>query len=406
MNRGTQISGAAHLLLVAWVLLGGLFNAPKPRPMQVTDVTILSGEEFAALTAPAAAPQAPAQQVETPRSPVVTSSPRPAPAPERRPEPPAPPPPQESPAPDPAPDTSALQPPPEAEVTDTLPPLVAPPPVSTTAPEAPVADTAPPRPSQRVAPEPAAPRPEDVAVAPQPREAVRPDVAAPTPAPPVEAAAPEEAAPQIVTEAEERVETGQILASSPRPRVRPERPPEPVRETAATPPPAPAPTPTPAPTPAPTPEPVRTPDPTPPAPDALADAVAGALADAMASGAAETPRAGTGTAASGPPMTAGERDALRIAVANCWNVGALSTEAMMTSVIVALEMREDGRPVIESIRLVSFSGGSDMAARQVFDSARRAIVMCGSSGFPLPVEKYDQWRQIEMTFNPENMRIR
>ncbi|HDR29415.1 MAG TPA: energy transducer TonB [Rhodovulum sp.] len=395
MDRGTQISGAVHLLLVAWVLFGGLFTTPKPRPMQVTDVTILSGEEFAALTAPAAAPQAPAQQVETPRSPVVPTSPRPARAPERRPTPPAPPPAQDSSAPDPAPDTSALQPPPEAEVTDTLPPLAAPPPVSTTGPEAPVADTAPPRPAPRVAPEPAAPRPEDVAVAPQPREAVRPDAAAPSPAPKVEAAAPEEAAPQIVTEAEERVETGQILASSPRPRVRPERRPEPVRETqtAATPPPTPQPPPAPEP-------------PQPSAQDNLADAVAGAVADALASGAAETPRAGTGTAASGPPMTAGERDALRVAVSRCWNVGALSTDALMTSVVVALDMREDGRPVIESIRLVSSSGGSDMAARQVFDSARRAIVMCGSSGFPLPVEKYDQWRQIEMTFNPENMRIR
>ncbi|MGC9419938.1 MAG: energy transducer TonB, partial [Rhodovulum sp.] len=72
MNTGTYISGAAHLILIAWVLFGGLFWAPKPRPMEVTDVTILSGEEFAALTAPAAAPQAPAQAVAAPEAPPVT----------------------------------------------------------------------------------------------------------------------------------------------------------------------------------------------------------------------------------------------------------------------------------------------------------------------------------------------
>ncbi|MEM9438259.1 MAG: energy transducer TonB, partial [Pseudomonadota bacterium] len=39
-------------------------------------------------------------------------------------------------------------------------------------------------------------------------------------------------------------------------------------------------------------------------------------------------------------------------------------------------------------------------------AARRAIIRCGATGFDLPREKYDQWRQIEMTFNPEEMRTR
>jgi len=39
----------------------------------------------------------------------------------------------------------------------------------------------------------------------------------------------------------------------------------------------------------------------------------------------------------------------------------------------------------------------------VFETARRAIIRCGADGFPLPVEKYGQWREIEMTFNPEGM---
>ena len=46
------------------------------------------------------------------------------------------------------------------------------------------------------------------------------------------------------------------------------------------------------------------------------------------------------------------------------------------------------------------------AAQQAFEAARRAIIRCGVSGFDLPAEKYDQWQEIEMTFNPEQMRIK
>ncbi|MBN2905145.1 MAG: energy transducer TonB [Rhodobacteraceae bacterium] len=371
MNTGTYISGAGHLALIAWVLLAELFSAPAPRPMEVTDVTILSGEEFAALSAPAAGPT---QDVTPPETPALPRSPRPAPTPERRPEPPAPPAPQEPATPDAAPDTSGIEPTPPAEVADTA-PILTPPPLSEV-PEAPVPDTAPPRPSPRIAPDPAAPPPDEVAIADLPSQATRPDPAAATPVPEADDAAPEEATTQTVTEADERPETGLALAASPRPRARPAAPARPTAPAA----------------------------PTAPAEDAIADAVADAVAAAIAGG--EAAQAGAGTAPTGPPLTAGERDALRVSVSRCWNVGSLSSEALATTVIVGLEMQEDGRPVAGTIRLMSWSGGSEAAARQTFESARRAIIRCGAPGFPLPVEKYAQWRDIEMTFNPEKMRIR
>ena len=74
--------------------------------------------------------------------------------------------------------------------------------------------------------------------------------------------------------------------------------------------------------------------------------------------------------------------------------------------VVAVEMQQSGRPIYESIEMISFSGGSEAAARQAFEAARRAIIRCGSRGFPLPVEKFSQWRDIEMTFNPEGMQFR
>ena len=89
---------------------------------------------------------------------------------------------------------------------------------------------------------------------------------------------------------------------------------------------------------------------------------------------------------------------------NCWNVGSLSTEAMQTTVVVAVDMTPDGKPEIGSIRMLSFSGGSEAAARRAYETARRAIIRCGATGYNLPSEKYEQWREIEMTFNPENMR--
>jgi hypothetical protein len=87
-------------------------------------------------------------------------------------------------------------------------------------------------------------------------------------------------------------------------------------------------------------------------------------------------------------------------------VGSLSTDALGTTVVVQVSMNQDGTPMSDSIRLVSSSGGSGGAAQQAFEAARRAIIRCGARGFPLPVEKYSQWRDIEMTFNPEGMQFR
>ena len=54
--------------------------------------------------------------------------------------------------------------------------------------------------------------------------------------------------------------------------------------------------------------------------------------------------------------------------------------------------------------MIDFTGGSSDAARRAFAAARRAIIRCGRDGYDLPAEKYDRWRSIEMTFNPEKMR--
>ena len=69
-------------------------------------------------------------------------------------------------------------------------------------------------------------------------------------------------------------------------------------------------------------------------------------------------------------------------------------------------MGQNGKPDVKSIKMKGFTGGSEAAAKQAFEAARRAIVRCGSDGFPLPTEKYGWWKQIEIVFDPNKMRMK
>ncbi|PWE27062.1 hypothetical protein C4N9_18835 [Pararhodobacter marinus] len=99
-------------------------------------------------------------------------------------------------------------------------------------------------------------------------------------------------------------------------------------------------------------------------------------------------------------------DGLRLSVEQCWNVGILSTEALNVVITIAFEMTPDARPVESSIRQVSASGGSAGAQQAAFDAGRQAIVQCGTNGYGLPSDLYDQWRLVEITFNPARMSTR
>jgi len=111
-------------------------------------------------------------------------------------------------------------------------------------------------------------------------------------------------------------------------------------------------------------------------------------------------------APSGPPLTSGEKDGLRLAVQKCWNVGSLSSDAMRVTVTVGVSLGRDGKILAGSVHMISSTDATNAASNQAYEAARRAIIRCGAKGFDLPVEKYDHWRDIEMTFNPEKMRIK
>lgn len=366
MQTGYAISGTAHAALIGWLLFGSVFRS-EPPPMEVTTVSVISPAAFAALRDELATEAA---------LPVAEPEPEPAPEPEPTPEPE----PEPEPTPEPEPEAE-----PEALIIEDSPrPVV---PVEPQAvPEPEISDRPVPRASERIAPEPVAPPDVDVRPDPVEQAAVQPEAEPAPETPPVEEqeeTAPEEATTEITTEAEEP-------SSAPLASLRPpsRRPDPPQRQAEAEPEPEPAPDPEPAPEPEPEPE-------ESPATD---DAVAAALQEALGAPEPDAPQ--------GPPLTSGEKDALRVAVSSCWNVGSLSTAALQTTVVVAVDMTEAGKPVTGSIRMVSYSGGAASAAEQAFQAARRAIIRCGARGYALPQAKFAQWKEIEMTFNPERMRIK
>jgi hypothetical protein len=390
---GTVVSGGGHAAVILWVLFGGFWFSPQDAPaMAATEVSLLSAAEFDALVAAAPTTPKPAEKPAlpevTPPAPVEPAldalEPQPKPT-----EDPAPaqetPKPQVEPAPEAAPDTTELAAVPAPDVAvapDQTTPQVAPEdPVALPSPTPPTK----PRAAPRVAPLPVEAPDPTVQIDDQTVAAVTPDAAPDAPAVTEEkpATAQEEAGTVIQTEATEKPPEVPVLApaSSARPKSRP------TRTAAAEVAPAVS-------------EPAAD-----PAPDADAEAIAAALAEAAATPADDGTTGGGNTAPQGPPMTSGEKDGLRVAVSTCWIVDTGSQSADVT-VTIGLSMNQNGTVVPGSLELIGAEGGSSDAQRSAFEKARRAILRCEKGGYPLPQDKYEQWKDIEMVFNPDGMRLR
>jgi hypothetical protein len=71
-----------------------------------------------------------------------------------------------------------------------------------------------------------------------------------------------------------------------------------------------------------------------------------------------------------------------------------------------MEHLDRGGLVTGEVRLISADGDQAEAAT-AFEAARRAILRCQSSGgYQLPADKYDQWAEIVITFDPSGIRLR
>lgn len=347
MPSGAAISAVGHGALLVSLMVGGLFRPAEPVAVAATAVSVISSAEFDAQFAPEIASQS-----------------------------------------DPATEPSATpprRPVPQSLIREEL--ALTPPPTAVPTPRQQPSETPAPPDAPRVAPVPV-PEPDtapDSAASPSPPITATPEpTIAPSEVEPPEPASPAPATTEIVTEAEEPGSGPPVV--SVRPVARPTRPTAPIVEADTSDADAPE---------------AETDEPEPPAPDA--SAIAGAITDALNGDGEPT---STASAPVGPPLTNGEKDGLRVAVQACWNTGALSTEALTVTVTIGFNMTRSGQPELGSIRLLQATGSNEIAARQAYETARRAIIRCGVDGYDLPAEKYDHWRDIEMTFNPERMRIK
>ncbi len=423
MNKGVIISGIGHVGLILWAMLGGwLFAAQEIPEIKVVDVAMISTAEFDAMTSaapavpdvapapvepPAATPDAavevPAEPDTTPAAEAPTAEPAPAvePAPttDAAPEAPMP--------PDPVPVEAQPQP-------DPVPPDPVAPPADLPQPvQAPRTST---RPKARPATKIAEAQPEPVTDTTRTADKPVPEVTeTPTPEPPTPEV-PEPPAKPEVTTPEVQPETADVATQAPKTSKRPQSRPKAVKPDAA----------------------AETSTDDQAARDkaaaekaaqkaadqaaadkAAAEKAAKKAADQAAADQADAEKAaiaaalaaaagsGTDTGDSGPkgpPMTNSEIGDLHRAIESKWNIGALSTEASEVVIKVAVVLSRDQKPV--SITLLSGEGGSDVAIKRAFDAARSAIYRAASSGFNLPPEKFDDWKDLEMTFDPSSGALR
>lgn len=366
MKTGTLISGAGHAVVIALAALGLPWLDPDTRDaIRVTDVRFITEAEFETVRAGAQ------PVVEVPINPDSTIASEEIERSDLALEQTASPPLQQAPPPERDLELSALSPgadpraplrAPDGALDNTAPTVFAP--------QMPERVATPrPRPapqiidvpsSQQVEKERIAPRGE-VEVAPAPIEAEAPKGAAPEP----------ESSPEAVLP--DRVDLA--MAQSLPPRARPKREPEP-----------------------------NFPPPQPEASDlqsTIESLVAGATAPTLPTSSAVTP-ASPAAGAEGAPLSAGERDGLRLAVQACWIVPAGLRDAEELRVVLGAELTVQGDVISSSVQLIEPDPIPDDRFRQAYEAGRRALIRC-SPYTDLPREKFAQWRNIEVVFNPEGM---
>ncbi|HMR62347.1 MAG TPA: hypothetical protein PKD62_17685, partial [Amaricoccus sp.] len=86
----------------------------------------------------------------------------------------------------------------------------------------------------------------------------------------------------------------------------------------------------------------------------------------------------------------------------CWNVPAGLRDAQELRVVLAAELAADGAVISGSIRLIEPVPAPDARFQQAYEAGRRALLRC-SPYSELPRDKFAQWRNIEVVFNPEGM---
>ncbi len=359
-QTGTVVSAIGHAGVILWVLVGDwLFSPAPPQEIVLTSVDFVSSAEFDAM-----------QQA-------ATAAPAPEPAPLRpqaRPEPP----PEPGPEPEVVPQPSDFM---QAETEQAL--------DSESTEIQPLAEA-----EEIIAPDPVQPESEaEASDTPTPAVAEDPAAEQVIEQPPTEETVARDTGDVTLTEANQnqREETG--MTTSLRPRAKPARP-APQPEVAAAEPPREVPR-----------EQPREEPPAQPVDNAATqDAIDALLGEAVETP-VETAQTGGQNRPLGPPLTGGEMGNISSAIARRWNLGAASTDVLSTMVVIRVTFGPDGRPI--DFQLIESNGPTQAAVENLFSIARRAVNRThAEGGIPLPPDKYETWRVLELVFDANGMRAR
>jgi DUF2939 family protein len=99
-----------------------------------------------------------------------------------------------------------------------------------------------------------------------------------------------------------------------------------------------------------------------------------------------------------PPLLPSEAENLRKHISKCWSPPVVKDSDRHKKPVIRVLFKRDGS-IIGNPAVVSSYGDSDHAAKNLADSAVRAIRSCGPYNF-LPASKYETWKDIEITFDP------
>jgi len=99
-------------------------------------------------------------------------------------------------------------------------------------------------------------------------------------------------------------------------------------------------------------------------------------------------------------VTRSEQDAVKEKIRPCWYFDAGAVDASKWIVGVRAQMAPDGRVLTAQILPSSQSGPAYMRAAE---AARRAVLNPQCQPLPLPPGKYNQWKELDLYFNPQDM---
>jgi hypothetical protein len=99
-------------------------------------------------------------------------------------------------------------------------------------------------------------------------------------------------------------------------------------------------------------------------------------------------------------MTVNELDALRSRIAQCWSPPPGWSDPSEVRVVMIISLEADGSVATPPRVVESPAGRYQVAAPE---SAVRAVRACAP--YPLPAEKYPEWKEVKITFDPRAMAL-